>query len=100
MKTYHPNPIDTSDVELPDELNALGEAISKNVHDIWAQNRINEGWTFGEHRDDELKQTPCLVPYEQLPEEEKTYDHDTAFAALKMIYKLGYKIVKIHEQEK
>lgn len=100
MKTYHPNPIDTSDVELPDELNALGEAISKNVHDIWAQNRINEGWTFGEHRDDERKQTPCLVPYEQLPEEEKTYDYDTAFATLKMIYKLGYKIVKIHEQEK
>ena len=91
---YKPNPIDTSSVEVPQDLLVLTEKIAKNVHDVWAQNRINEGWTYGSQRDDELKQTPCLVSYEDLPEEEKDYDRNTALSTLKLIYKLGFEIKK------
>ena len=41
-----------------------------------------------------LKQHPCLVPYEELPEEEKAYDRDTALGTLKLITKLGFRISK------
>ena len=67
-KTYNPRPIDTCDVKLPIELEELVEKMSKNVHEVWAETRISQGWTYGEQRDDELKTHPCLVPYEQLPE--------------------------------
>ena len=63
---YTPSPADTANIQLPKELIALAEAISKNVHEVWAQNRIKEGWTYGPVRDDAKRQTPCLVPYEQL----------------------------------
>lgn len=96
MKTgkYTPQPIDTSDVKLPEELEQLVEKMSKNVHEVWSETRIHQGWTYGEQRNDELKTHPCLVPYEELPESEKEYDRNTSIGTLKLIMKLGFKISK------
>ena len=93
-KTYTPQPIDTTGVELPKELEMLVEQMSKNVHEVWSEIRIQQGWTYGEQRNDELKTHPCLVPYEELPEEEKEYDRNTSIGTLKLIMKLGFKIEK------
>lgn len=89
---YIPKPSDLSDIEIPPELTNLSETIAKNVHEVWAHNRMAEGWTYGEKRDDLLKNTPCLVPYEELPEIEKDYDRNTAINTLKLIMKLGFEI--------
>lgn len=91
---YVPQPMDTSDVQLPQELNELVEKMAKNVHEVWAQSRISQGWTYGPERNDALKHHPCLVPYEDLPEVEKAYDRDTALGTLKLICKLGFTITK------
>ncbi|MGM9834025.1 MAG: RyR domain-containing protein [Candidatus Limisoma sp.] len=91
---YTPKPIDTSAVDLPAELEPLVEQMAKNVHEVWAQKRMEEGWRYGEKRDDELRLHPCLVPYEQLPEIEKEYDRSTALGTLKLIMKLGFSIEK------
>ena len=93
-ENYIPQPIDTKDVVLPEELNNLVEAMAKNVHEVWAQSRMEQGWTYGAERNDALKQHPCLIPYEDLPEVEKAYDRDTALETLKLITKLGFKISK------
>lgn len=92
--TYQPKPIDISDIQLSDELNKLKEQLAKNTHEVWAEARMREGWTYGDRRNDELKQHPCLVPYEQLPESEKEYDRIMAINTLKLIIKLGYDIKK------
>lgn len=89
---YIPEPIDTRDVVLPAELLELTEKIAKNVHEVWATARIQEGWTYGPVKDSQAKTTPCLVPYEELPEAEKDYDRNTALETLKLITKLGYTI--------
>lgn len=93
-KKYIPQPIDTSDVKLPIELECLVEEMSKNVHEVWVETRMQQGWTYGEQRNDELKTHPCLVPYEELSEEEKEYDRNTSIGTLKLIIKLGFKIKK------
>ena len=93
-KNYIPQPVDTSDVQLPEELNALVEDMAKNVHEVWAQNRIQQGWIYGSERNDTLKHHPCMVAYEELPEQEREYDRDTAVETLKLIIKLGFKIVR------
>lgn len=93
-KNYTPQPMDTSDVLLSEELNALVEQMAKNVHEVWAQSRMEQGWTYGKERNDALKQHPCLLPYEELPEVEKDYDRDTALGTLKLIRKLGFSIKK------
>lgn len=91
---YKPQPIDLDDVQLPAELNDLVEKIAKNVHDVWAQNRLDQGWRYGEKVDNELKTHNRLVEYEVLPESEKLFDRATAISALKMAIKLGFKITK------
>lgn len=91
---YKPQPVDTSDVKLTDELNILVEQMAENVHEIWAQSRMKQGWTYGLERNDELKHHPCLIPYGELPEVEKNYDRDTAVETLKLILKLGFRIEK------
>ena len=91
---YKPNPIDTSDIILDKEILKLADMLAKNTHEVWAKNRISEGWTYGKERNDEIKTTPCLVPYEELSENEKNYDMDTSLETLKLINKLGYKIIK------
>ena len=91
---YIPQPEQTDDIILSTELNDLVEAMAKNVHEVWAESRILQGWTYGPERNDALKTHPCLVPYEDLPEVEKAYDRDTAVGTLKLICKLGFKITK------
>ena len=92
MKTYRPQPIDTSNVKLSDYLLKLTEKLAENAHDNWAKLRIAEGWTWGEERDDANKKHPDLVPYGELPESEKEYDRNAAMETLKAIFDLGYRI--------
>ena len=91
---YQPKPIDTSDIKLSNDLLDLTEKIAENVHDVWAIGRIKEGWKYGPVRDDSKKESPCLVPYSELPENEKEYDRNTAGETIKLILFLGYRIIE------
>jgi hypothetical protein len=89
---YEPTPIDNSRINLSADLVALTEMLARNNHNLWARRRIQEGWSCGPWRDDSKKQTPLLVPYEDLPESEKNFDRDNAVETLKTILALGYRI--------
>lgn len=91
---YIPKPEDTDDICLPLELDVLIERMAKNVHEVWAKKRMEEGWKYSEVRNEKLRLHPCLIPYEKLPEFEKEYDRQTAIGTLKLILKLGFKIHK------
>ena len=97
---YQPNPVDTTGVILPEDLMRLSEVIAENVHEVWSAGRIAEGWTYGEKPDAETKKTPLLIPYDALPESEKDYDRRTAFETLRLIVKLGYRIVPENEADR
>lgn len=92
MADYIPKPLDLSAVELPESLNDLVESLSKNVHEVWAAGRLADGWKYGPVRDDAKKEHPCLIPYEELSEEEKRYDRATALGTISFILYKGYKI--------
>ena len=94
MSEYKPMPIDTYDVTLSEEILELTELLAKNTHDVWAVGRYAQGWTYGPERNDEEKTNPCLVEYEELSDDEKYYDRNTALETLKCIIKLGYTIEK------
>ncbi len=92
ITNYTPKPVNTDDVVLPEGLEALTEALSKNVHEVWAAGRIAAGWKYGPVRDEVKKEHPCLIPYEELTEEEKDYDRATALSTIKYIIAKGYSI--------
>ena len=91
---YDPQPINLDDIELTDDLQELREAIAENAHDVWAEARMNDGWTFGPERNDTLKHHPDLIPYSALPDSEKEYDRLMALNTIKLVRKLGFDIVK------
>lgn len=92
--TYIPEPLNTQEVVLSDELLELTEQMARNVHQVWAESRISQGWHYGSQRNDVEKTHPCLVPYDELPEVEKEYDRNTATGTLKLIISLGFEINK------
>ena len=91
---YIPHPISLDNVEVEDELIELREAIAENAHEVWAEARRNEGWTYGVERDDEKKQHPDMLPYNRLPESEKEYDRIMAMNTIKLVKKLGWDLKK------
>ncbi len=92
---YNPQPVDVSMVSLEEGLGELTEMIAENAHDLWAIQRMKEGWTYGKERDDKMKKNPDMVPYDQLSEPEKDYDRKMAMGTLKLVKRLGYRIVNI-----
>jgi ryanodine receptor 2 len=92
--TYEPKPIDTSHIKLREQILELTEMLGRNSHDVWARQRLADGWRFGATRNDQRREHPCLVPYEELPESEKQYDRNAALETLKTIVALGYDILR------
>lgn len=90
--SYKPSPIATEGVDFPPELLPLTEQLAQNAHDLWAAQRLAQGWRHGPQRDDAKKLHLCLVPYDQLPDSEKEYDRIAALGTLKAILTLGYSI--------
>lgn len=43
-------------------------------HDAWSGQKVKDGWVYGEVKDAVAKTHPCLVPYEELPEEQRKKD--------------------------
>lgn len=93
-KPYIPAPVDTSHVSLTPEMQELIEILAKNAHDVWAVQRLKDGWVYGPERDDERKTHPCLVAYEDLPESEKVYDRLMSEQLIKTLSAMGCRIVR------
>lgn len=82
----HPAPSSTDHRVLSDQ---LIELIARDVHDQWAQERQRQGWTWGEHRDDDQKKHPGIVPYDMLSEDEKEVDRVTVRAVISSLLSRG-----------
>jgi class 3 adenylate cyclase/tetratricopeptide (TPR) repeat protein len=75
------------------ELLDLVERLAENTHDVWARQRLLDGWKYGPRRNDELREHPGLVAYSELAESEKEYDRKTVMETVKTLLALGFEIV-------
>lgn len=90
--SYVPAPIDTSHVHVSQEIRALSEDLARNTHELWAKQRMRDGWRYGPKRDDDRKEHPMLRPYDELPESEKVYDRVVSMETVKAILAMGFAI--------
>lgn len=90
---YVPQPLDLNNVELPEELRPLVLSIAENVHEVWAKQRMDQGWTYAAARNDAEKTHPDLKPFSELSPEEAAYDVSTAEATIKQVLACGWKLV-------
>jgi hypothetical protein len=47
----------------------------EDSHNSWMKEKIENGWVWGEVKDSEKKTHPCIVPYDQLPQEQRSKDY-------------------------
>jgi ryanodine receptor 2 len=79
---------------IPLELRELIEVIAYHLHETWSQDKMKQGWTHGEVRDNRVKKHPNLVPYYILTKSDRVYDLGSAEEAIMCVLKAGCKIAK------
>ena len=63
------------------DLHASGEEHGPEVsHESWMAQKLADGWVYGEVKDAEKKEHPCIVPFADLPVEQQAKDY--IFAAI------------------
>jgi hypothetical protein len=50
------------------------DATPEDSHKSWMEQKVREGWKYGEKKDVEKKEHPYMVPYDQLSEEQQMKD--------------------------
>lgn len=94
---YRPKPVDTSKIVLG-HLEHLGDVLARNCHDMWALERLKQGWQYGKERDDANKRHPNLVPYKLLSVEEQAFDYRSSIETIKTIIFMNYAISRPSQQ--
>ena len=51
------------------------DALPSASHENWMKQKLEEGWKYGQVKDAEKKEHPCIVPYEELPNSQKSKDY-------------------------
>lgn len=44
-------------------------------HEAWLEEKLETGWRWGEVKNPDTKEHPCMVPYQDLPVEQRAKDH-------------------------
>ncbi|XP_048731868.2 ryanodine receptor-like isoform X6 [Ostrea edulis] len=97
---FVPKAIDTANIQLPVYIEKVRDRLAENLHEIWAMSKIEQGWKYGEIRDDQKKTNPSLTNFEKLPKSEKKYVVTVAYETLRTLLAIGYHIsVDVQKKE-
>lgn len=99
---YLPCPIDVSNVSLTPDLLELIDTIAENAHNVWAEEKLrkNPGLQYAPLDKDGHEVKGCnhfFRPYAELSEEDKKPDVDMAVNTIKLLKRLGYRIVNVNK---
>uniref|UniRef100_A0A669BFC7 Ryanodine receptor 1 n=1 Tax=Oreochromis niloticus TaxID=8128 RepID=A0A669BFC7_ORENI len=89
---YKPAPLDLNHVKLTPNQNQLVEKLAENGHNVWARDRVRQGWTYSIVQDIVNKRNPRLVPYNLLDERTKKTNRDSVNNAVRTLIGYGYNI--------
>ncbi|XP_056903963.1 ryanodine receptor 2-like isoform X5 [Takifugu flavidus] len=95
---YRPAPVDLSQVRLSSDHEEVVRLLAENDHNIWARERIKQGWTYGTQQDVKAKRSPCLVPYSFLDQRTRKVGRDRVREVVGTLLALGYSL-ETHNQK-
>jgi hypothetical protein len=56
-------------------IKASPDTTPEDSHKNWLAHKVKDGWVYGPVKDVEKKEHPCMVPYEELPLEQRVKDY-------------------------
>ncbi|CAJ1067174.1 ryanodine receptor 2 [Xyrichtys novacula] len=96
---YKPAPLDLSQVFLSSVHEELAKLLAENDHNVWARERIKQGWTYGAQQDMKAKRSPYLVPYSLLDERSKKVGMERATEAVCTLLAYGYSLETLNQEQ-
>jgi len=57
------------------DLHMSGDFGPEASHISWMKQKVEDGWVYGEVKDEHLKTHPCIVSFDQLPVEQQAKDY-------------------------
>jgi DNA polymerase III delta prime subunit len=76
------------------------EVLGEHEHQLWMNFHVQNGWTYSPTRADEKRRHNLLVPYEKLPDKQKSKDHQAIRTYPELARLAGYKIVFLDDAPK
>lgn len=73
-------------------IKALISRLAVQAHLSWSRERMEQGWSWGHHRDDRAMKTNLLVPYDLLTPEQKATYTNQAVDALSLTMSAGFRV--------
>uniref|UniRef100_A0A671MXC6 Ryanodine receptor 2-like n=1 Tax=Sinocyclocheilus anshuiensis TaxID=1608454 RepID=A0A671MXC6_9TELE len=95
---YKPAPVDQSRVVLTAAQEELVDKLAENEHNIWARERIRQGWSCGPQQDVMYKRSTQLVPFSLLDEKTKQAGRDAMKDALGTLLGFGYTVEPLEQE--
>uniref|UniRef100_F6UA28 Ryanodine receptor 2 n=1 Tax=Ornithorhynchus anatinus TaxID=9258 RepID=F6UA28_ORNAN len=89
---YKPAPMDLSFIKLTASQEAMVDKLAENAHNVWARDRIRQGWTYGIQQDVKNRRNPRLVPYALLDDRTKKSNKDSLREAVRTLLGYGYNL--------
>ncbi|EPQ17120.1 Ryanodine receptor 2 [Myotis brandtii] len=89
---YKPAPMDLSFIKLTPSQEAMVDRLAENAHNVWARDRIRQGWTYGIQQDVKNRRNPRLVPYTLLDDRTKKSNKDSLREAVRTLLGYGYSL--------
>ncbi|XP_051926912.1 ryanodine receptor 2 isoform X3 [Hippocampus zosterae] len=89
---YKPAPLDLCHIKLTSTQEAMVDKLAENAHNVWARDRIRQGWTYGIQQDVKNRRNPRLVPYSLLDERTKKSNKDSLREAVRTLLGYGYNL--------
>ncbi|KAM8814823.1 ryanodine receptor 2 isoform 1-T1 [Rhynchonycteris naso] len=90
--SYKPAPMDLSFIKLTPSQEAMVDKLAENAHNVWARDRIRQGWTYGIQQDVKNRRNPRLVPYALLDDRTKKSNKDSLREAVRTLLGYGYSL--------
>ncbi|KAJ6664647.1 hypothetical protein lerEdw1_006220 [Lerista edwardsae] len=89
---YKPAPMDLSCIKLTPSQEAMVDKLAENAHNVWARDRIRQGWTYGIQQDVKNRRNPRLVPYALLDDRTKKSNKDSLREAVRTLIGYGFNL--------
>ncbi|XP_072293061.1 ryanodine receptor 2 [Eucyclogobius newberryi] len=91
-ENFDPQPLDTSNVSVPERLESVLNKYAEHSHEKWSLEMFTAGWVHGEQLCENAKVHPRLKPYRTLAEKDKEAYRCSIKETLKVMLAFGWTI--------
>ncbi|XP_053238580.1 ryanodine receptor 2 isoform X2 [Podarcis raffonei] len=94
---FNPQPVDTSNITIPEKLDYFINKYAEHSHDKWCMEKFANGWIYGETYSESSKVQPLMKQYKLLAEKEKEIYRWPIKESLKTMLAWGWRVERTRE---